>query len=305
MTCATDQSPAMARTVSMATLTTFAIGGPVTLITVDDLEQLAVLHERPHRWLGGGANLLVADAGLPEPVLTLGQRYAGCHWQARDDGTLRVRVGAALPLPRLLQRCLRRGAAGLEDLAAIPGSVGGALWMNAGPPGRGLTERVRRLRWWCPQQRRACWSWPEELPVAYRGAGLSPGAVILAAEFDLAPCPLDDLRQRFIAAKQRKADCQPLASASAGCVFRNPTPEQSAGRLLDEIGTKGWRCGDAVVSSRHANFIINVGSATAADVCTLLDRLRQHAWRERRVRLEPEIEFWGCSLSDDVMQDTP
>ena len=303
MTCATDYQPAIARTVSMASLTTFAIGGPVAVHTIDDLDQLAAVHDRPHRWLGAGANLLVADAGVPEPVLTLGRRYAGCHWQVLEDGRLRVRAGAAVALPRLIQRCLRRGAGGLEDLAAIPGSLGGALWMNAGPPGRGLAERLRRLRWWCPRQRRACWSWREQLPVAYRGAGLSEGAVILAVEFDLAPRPVADLRAEFIAARRRKAASQPLASASAGCVFRNPAPDQSAGRLLDEIGTKGWRCGDAVVSPQHANFIINAGRATAAEVCALIDRLRRHAWRERRVALEPEIVFWGCGPSDDIMQE--
>ncbi len=300
MTCATDPQ---ARTVAMANLTSFGIGGPVELITIDSLDQLAALSDRPQRWLGGGANLLVADDGLPEPVLTLGRRYAGCHWQDLPDGGLRLRAGAALGLPGLIQRCLRRGAAGLEDLAAIPGSVGGALWMNAGPPGRGLAERVRRLRWWCPQERRARWSWREELPLAYRGCGLGEGAVILAAEFDLQPGPVAALRQRFLAARQLKADSQPLASPSAGCVFRNPAPGQSAGRLLDELGTKGWRCGDAVVSAQHANFIINAQAARASEVCALIDRLRRHVWRERRVALELEIVCWGCHPSDDFRQN--
>jgi UDP-N-acetylmuramate dehydrogenase len=282
----------------LAGLTTMRVGGPATVVTVHDRADLAELLDRPHRWLGRGANLLVADAGVPELVVRLGAPFAGI---AAEDaaGRVRLRVGAATDLAELIGFCTRGGLAGPEGLAGVPATVGGALRMNAGTAHCWILDFVARVEVVLPGEGAPRWIERAEMPAAYRTCGLPPGTLFLGCELELGRGDPEALRARAAQLKKAKAATQPLALPSAGCVFKNPAPDMPAGRLIDELGLKGARIGGACVSPVHANFIVNDRrSAAADDVADLVRWIRRTAWDERGVELRMEVETWA--MPDDL-----
>jgi UDP-N-acetylmuramate dehydrogenase len=282
-------------TTALATLTTMRIGGPATVVTLDHRDDLAEIIGRPHRWLGRGANLLVGDAGPAEPVVRLGAAFAHCDLDPLGGGRARVRVGAAHDLAALVTTCVRAGLAGPEGLAGVPATVGGALRMNAGTASCWMSDWVARVEVVLPGETAPRWLERAALPCAYRQSGLPDGTLFLGCELELAPGDPEALRTRAATLKKAKADSQPLALPSAGCIFRNPLPTLPAGRLIDELGLKGTRIGGAEVSRVHANFIVNPArDARAADVVALIRLIRARAWRERGVALAIEVEPWDC-----------
>lgn len=287
--------PRVAFDAPLARYNSFGVGGPADALAtpegVDELAALAALaaaHALPLHVLGGGFNSLVLDDGL-DGVAVRTARLRGLA--VEDDGTT-VRAEAGVSHAQIVRLCVERGLAGLEFGAGVPGTVGGWVAMNAGVPdaeagawlrdvetaGPGAARRVRRRA---------------ELDFAYRAArGLGPGEVVLAARFALRreePAAVRAAIDRHLA---RRRATQPIDRPSFGSVFKNP-PGERAGRLIERAGLKGLRIGGAQISSVHANFIVNLGGARAADVLALMARA-QEAVRERTgIALEPEVRIVG------------
>jgi UDP-N-acetylmuramate dehydrogenase len=274
----------------LAELTTFRIGGPATVAVLDDRRDLAEAVASGCRWLGKGANLLVGDTGVPQPVLRLGRDFDFI----RAAGP-RLAVGGGTDLAKLVNHCAAAGLAGPEVLAGVPATVGGALRMNAGTAHGWMLDCVARVEVVLPGGGAPQWIERRDLAAAYRRSGLPEGTWFLGCELELATADPNALLERVRALKKAKADSQPLALPSAGCVFRNPDPQHPAGRLIDQCGLKGARVGGAEVSPVHANFIVNPGrDATAADVVALVRRVRRTVWERTGKPLALEVEAWNC-----------
>ncbi|HEX6989144.1 MAG TPA: UDP-N-acetylmuramate dehydrogenase [Bacillota bacterium] len=277
---------------------TLQIGGPVEAMVFpasqDDLVRVVrwcLEQGVPYGFLGFGSNVLAPDEGLEGVML----RTKPALDFIRFDGR-RVCVGTGASVARLVAQAASRGLQGVEGLAGVPGSVGGALVMNAGTRigeiGRTVVSvelideagRIRRLE-------------AGELEYAYRSSRLQrePRWLVLKAELELEPGDPDEIRRRVDAALQYRNRTQPLHLPSAGSIFKNP-PGDAAGRLIDEAGCKGLRRGGAQVSGQHANWIVNVGGASADDVLGLMIEVQRRVQDRFGVRLEPEIRLLG-SLS--------
>jgi UDP-N-acetylmuramate dehydrogenase len=277
--------------------TSFRIGGPADVwVEVTDAmeirraQALAAAADLPHFVLGGGTNILVSDRGVRGVVLHLGRALASLEWRTNGNG-LHVRAGAALPFKRLVTESVARDLAGLEFAEGIPGTVGGGLLMNAGAFGgeianvveliegvdaRGEVQRVPR----------------NALRFGYRHFDLPPGFVVTHLEFLLRSGDRDAIRAKLEDAKRRREAHQPLGYPNAGSIFKNP-PGQFAGGLIEAVGLKGRRHGGAMISERHANFIVNAGGATAADVRALIEEAKRLVAETAGVRLELEIKLVG------------
>lgn len=267
----------------LSTLTTLRVGGPAEVWEVDDDDHVREATSEPFRVLGGGSNLLVADAGVSERVVRLGRGF--------DDGrtfgsTGDVWLGAATPLPGLVRRARDAGWSGLEGLLGIPATLGGAIAMNAGTRYGEVGDVLREVEWMRSGDVQRVTA--DELRLGYRRAEVPADAVILRARVTLTASTPDAVARTMRAVDAARRG-QPKA-ASAGCAFKNP-PGDAAGRLIDAAGLKGHRIGDAMISREHGNFFVNVGQATATDVEDLL------AWVQERIDVPLEVEWrrWGSS----------
>lgn len=266
--------------VRLAPFTTMKVGGPAEhFVEPRDADELSrVLKaarecEVPVRLLGSGANLLVGDEGIRGVVIKL------THW-ARREG---LHVQAGYNLAKLVKDTAAEGLSGLEALAGVPATVGGAVRMNAGGRHGETADAIRYVDVMTPEGEIRRLTKPE-VGFRYRGNDLGANLVI-AAGFELRPD--DGARERFDAILGEKKKSQPLGSHNAGCMFKNPVGG-SAGRIIDECGLKGERVGGAHVSCKHANFIVNDGSATASDVLRLVEVIRARV----PVPLELEVLVW-------------
>jgi UDP-N-acetylmuramate dehydrogenase len=239
----------------------------------------------PWRVLGGGSNLLVGDGVLPGALIHI--HSPGFADMQRTDAGLRV--GAGAPVARMLARCRKEGLGGLEFLAGLPGTVGGAVAGNAGAWGASVCRRLRSVR--VMDGHGAERVIPvDELDMGYRRSGLQ-NVIITGAEFAVQPRDSELVAAQMTENLQRRRARHPLGAASAGCIFKNP-PGHSAGKLLDEAGMKGERVGDAAVSETHANFIVNEGCASERDVLALIDRMRRAVQENYGLELELEVRHW-------------
>jgi len=279
--------------VLLGPLTTLGVGGPAELLVEPrsprDLLLALDFFSRegvPTFFLGGGSNVLLPDEGLPGAVV----RLTSQAWAVfRDPGAV---VGAGYPLGRLCRETVRRGLGGLEKLGGIPGTVGGAVFMNAGVPGAQVGDVVEKVLLWGPG-RGPGWVGQKEMEFGYRYSRLQKeGLLVLAVSMRLLPRERGELERTYEETLARRRETQPLGFPSAGSVFRNP-PGDFAGRLLDRAGVKGLRRGGAEVSSRHANFILNRGGARAEDVLGLMAEMRRRVKEGFGVELEPEICLVG------------
>ncbi len=277
--------------------TSFRIGGPADVwVEVADAAEirraqaLAAATGLPLFVLGGGTNILVGDRGVRGVVLHLGRPLASLEWRANGKG-LHVRAGAALPLKRLVTEAVARDLTGLEFAEGIPGTVGGGLLMNAGAFGGEISDVIETIEGVDPGGE------VQRLPrrtlrFGYRHFDLPLGFVVTHLEFLLHLGDRTAIRARCDDAKQRREAHQPLGYPNAGSIFKNP-PGEFAGRLIEAVGMKGQRYGGAMVSEQHANFIVNVGGATAADVRRLMADIGRRVWEAKRIRLQPEIRLVG------------
>ena len=280
------------RDVPLAEHTWFGLGGrarymvhPPTVESLGELLVSAVKSGIPVKVLGGGANVLVRDDGFDGLVIRLDEQPFN-HLEIDGES---VRAGAGVDLMRLTRECCRRGLTGLECLAGIPGTVGGAIRMNAGGRFGEIGESVETVDVVLPDGRtqRLC---REDVGFGYRHTRLGD-AVVTAATLRLRQGDPDEVYARYREIWQVKKAAQPMADHSAGCIFANPDGD-SAGRLIDEAGLKGSVCGKARVSPRHANFIVADKGAKAADVLALIDRIRQTVHDEFGTDLDLEIDVW-------------
>ena len=272
--------------------TSFAIGGPADFFVRPKTEQemvavlkLARTHELPLMVIGRGTNLLVEDGGIRGVVLDL----SGCCCRL-EEWSGGVVVGAGVSLTELLDYCWRREWAGLEFMAGIPGSVGGGIRVNAGAWDRSIGQFVRAVSGYDLSSQAVTLQSPQ-LHFQYRSAHLPGDLIITEVKLVLSSQPSQVIQNRMEEFRRRRSH-QPTGLRSAGCIFKNP-PGTAAGKLIEESGCKGMQVNGAQVSAEHANFIVNIGGATAADVKQLIERVRRRVEDQFGVELQMEILVIG------------
>ncbi|MCC6850213.1 MAG: UDP-N-acetylmuramate dehydrogenase [Deltaproteobacteria bacterium] len=277
--------------------TSFRIGGPADVfVEVASVPELAgvlaacAAHAAPVFFLGGGTNLLVSDRGARGVVVKLGRPFDFVEWQLAGDAP-RLRAGAAVPFKRLAMQTVAEGLAGLEFGEGIPGTIGGGLLMNAGAFGGEIGRAVDAIEVVTERGDAVVLS-REQLGFAYRRLELPMRAIVTAVRLRLARGEPAALAARILEAKARRDRLQPKGHPNAGSIFKNP-PGAPAGKLLEAVGLKGARLGNAMVSLRHANFIVNLGGARAADVKGLMDLATRVVRQRLGVELEPEVRLVG------------
>ncbi|MEX0775031.1 MAG: UDP-N-acetylmuramate dehydrogenase [Phycisphaeraceae bacterium] len=276
-------------------LTWYGVGGAARVLAhPSSVQQLAALVARCHDLsvpiyvLGAGANVLVADQGVPGIVIRLDDP---CFKQLRVDKTL-VAVGAGYDLARLVLETARQGLAGLECLAGIPATVGGAVRMNAGGAFGDIGRSVARIQV-MDQTGQVYYRDRDDLVFSYRKTNIA-ARFIIEAELELTPEDSEAILKRVKEIFAFKSASQPLREHSAGCAFKNPPPEVglSAGQLIDRAGLKGYSHGKAEVSDHHANFVIAHPGATAGDVIAVINHVQSVVAERFGVQLEREVVIW-------------
>jgi UDP-N-acetylenolpyruvoylglucosamine reductase len=287
-----------------AELTSLRVGGAIDWVIspVTEEQAAAVVFELDTagiawRALGSGSNVLADDADHHYVVVSLKELKG----EARFDGE-RVSVSAGYSLPRLCIDVGRRGLAGIEGLGGIPGTVGGALWMNAGAYGHeigNVTETIRVAR-----EGRVVEVPGSEVKWDYRHTSFREGELLLGATLHLTPDDPENIGARMLEAKNKRMATQPHGSRSAGCFFKNPPGSATGtGKMIDEIGMKGERRGGAIVSPVHANFIITEGeNAKASDAINLAEEIRERIRREKGIELEYEVELWRAEAPQESLE---
>jgi UDP-N-acetylmuramate dehydrogenase len=279
----------------LATRTSFGIGGPadcfLELGRVEAIEKvLAGCVERgiPYLLLGAGTNLLIADAGIDGLVVRVVTRDHSV------EGT-RVTASAGLKMMRLARIAADAGLRGFEFAIGVPGTVGGAVYQNAGCWGKALSEVLVEACGFTPGAGRQTWR-PSDLKLGYRSSALRDGALkgalVVEATIQLQRGDGEEAKSLMAKLTRERNETQPIKTKNCGSVFKNPVGD-SAGRLVQAAGLKGLREGAAVISELHGNFIVNEGGATAADVARLIERARAEVKRRFNIDLEPEVELVG------------
>lgn len=274
--------------------TTWKIGGPADLFIIpNNVRQLQtvvhILNEHHIPWMvvGRGSNLLVRDGGIRGAVIQLGEAF-----EEMEVTGHKVRVGAAYPMIRLVVQVGRMGLAGLEFAGGIPGSVGGAVYMNAGAHGSDISRVLKEATILWEDGRLEKIS-NEGMHFSYRTSILQERhGVVLEALFQLKEGDRAELAKRMAEFKERRMKTQPLTEPCAGSVFRNP-PGTHSGRLIEACGLKGRRFGGAKISEKHANFIINTGEATAKDVLGLIELAKSEVYERFGIMLKTEVLVVG------------
>jgi len=271
-------------------LTTWKIGGPAEYVYWPArVEDVQALWQRGHSaglelwFLGRGSNILVDDRGLPG-ITVVSSELQGVNW-----GDYIVRVEAGYSLARLAQETGDRGWSGLEFARGIPGTVGGAVVMNAGAHGGEIADSLVSVRVLdkAGEIREIARS---ELEFGYRESSLRGESWVLEAEFSFSPGNRAEILESMKAQMLTRKLNQPLDLPNAGSIFRNP-PGHSAGRLIELAGWKGKRIGGAMVSDKHANFIVNLGGATAKDVLALIEGIQLDVLDKFKLNLQPEVQY--------------
>ncbi len=282
----------------LARHTVWGIGGPADrFYEPADVEDLALFlstlqeHE-PLFWLGLGSNLLVRDGGIDGTVIYIGSGLGGV--EPVGDNKIRAEAGAACP--KVAKRCAQLGLAGAEFFAGIPGTLGGALAMNAGAFGGETWKVVNRVES-VDRKGRIHHRSSSEYSVGYRKVEGPKNEWFVAAELKLNRDAPEAVNERVKALLKRRSDSQPMGYRSCGSVFRNPAGDYAA-RLIEVSGLKGTRVGDAVVSEKHANFILNLGHATAADVESLIQLVAERVRKDLGVELQREVHIVGKPTQD-------
>jgi len=297
-----------------AELTSLRVGGAIDWVIspLTEEQAAAVVYELEKagigwRALGSGSNVLADDAEHHYVVLSLSEMKG----EVKFDGEC-VSVSAGYSLPRLCIDVARQGLSGIEGLGGIPGTVGGALWMNAGAYGHEIgtvTETVRVAR-----EGQVVGVSGDRVEWNYRHTSFKDGELLLGATLRLTPDDPEAIKARMDDAKSRRLATQPHGSRSAGCFFKNP-PESTigTGKMIDNMGMKGTRRGTALVSPVHANFIVTEGeNARAEDALALAEEIRERVRREQGIELEYEVELWRATQQskdraavDQVSEDKP
>jgi UDP-N-acetylmuramate dehydrogenase len=254
----------------------------------------------PYLVVGGGTNLLVTDRGVPGIVVNLSGGLRRIEKTADPDGGIRVFAEAGVSTRRLCRFCLSEGLGGMAFILGIPGTVGGAICMNAGAGAGCMSDRLHHIEVVYPMGAPKKIT-REHLNGSYRSLSwdrVAKGAdayppVVLGGCFDVVPASAEDLKSLARRAAKARSASQPGYRGSAGCFFKNPSTENPAGRLIEQAGLKGRQCGGAVVSEKHANFILNTGRATADDIIGLMKTVQAAVYDKFGILLEPEVRIIG------------
>ncbi len=278
--------------VSLSDYTTYKVGGeaaafahPHTEEEVIEVLQAVKGLDIPFFFIGNGSNMLISDLGYDGVVIKLGRGFEAIS----VNGNI-AKAGSSASLWELVKYTARHSLSGLEPLSGIPGSVGGALLMNAGAYGKSISDVLVRLRAIDPETLRVSWYDQASIQYKYRSSGIP--LFHLSAEFLLEPDNLDEIKKRIAVYLAKRKSAQPLDKPSAGCVFKNP-PDDHAGRIIDELGLKGLSSGGAEVSSKHANFIVNNGGAKAKDIYELINMVKKTVKLQKGIDLELEVQLKG------------
>jgi UDP-N-acetylmuramate dehydrogenase len=279
----------------LATRTSFGIGGPAEFFmevanpqSIERALEGCRLRGIPYLLLGAGTNLLIADAGIEGLVVRVVNR------DYEVEGT-RIRAGAGLKMMRLARIAADANLRGFEFAIGVPGTVGGAVYQNAGCWGKELREVLVEARGFQPGADRRTWS-PPDLAFGYRTSALRAGplrgSLVIDATIKLERGDGEEAKRLMTKLTNERSQTQPIKTKNCGSVFMNP-PGDSAGRLIQAAGLKGARQGAAVISPLHGNFIVNEGGAKAADVAALVERARSEVMRRFGIELEREVELVG------------
>ncbi|MDA1000475.1 MAG: UDP-N-acetylmuramate dehydrogenase [bacterium] len=282
---------------------TFQIGGPADAIALprNERELVEVLEvcraeEIPITLLGAGANTLVLDGGVRGMVISLARGFREFTLSPEEEGVILLEAEAGVKSPQLARFAAERWLSGLEALIGVPGTIGGALAMNAGTSERYMGESVESIRWIRLRAGEA-----ERLPAgalafAYREARLPEPGIVVGVRFRLRRADPESLMTLVQRNAEYRKDRQPSGVPCAGSIFRNP-PGDHAGRIIEAAGLKGRRVGGAEVSQVHANFLVNAGGATAADVLALIEEVRGEVKTQTGIELRLELKMIGESAS--------
>jgi UDP-N-acetylmuramate dehydrogenase len=279
--------------VELAGLTTLGTGGPArafarpeTEAEVEEALRWAAERDLPVATIGLGSNLLAADEGVDELVLKL----AGSLAAVAVDGDV-VRAGGGAANAVALHRARAAGLGGFEFACAIPGTIGGGVWMNGGAYGGEFSQVLERVR--VASAGGSDWFTPADLGLSYRHSDLRHGQVVVEAELLLSPRDPAEIKATIRELNAQRKAAQPTNRRTFGSVFKNPEHELSAGRMLEACGLKGHRIGGAQISPKHANFIENAGGARTADALALMAEARRRAHDQYGVELRHEVELLG------------
>jgi UDP-N-acetylmuramate dehydrogenase len=280
-------------------LTSLRVGGPIDWVLSPTTEEQAArvalkLNEAGIVWriLGAGSNVLADDAEHHYVVMQMRDLKGAAEFEGE-----RVSVSAGYSLPRLCIEVARRGLAGIEGLGGIPGTVGGALWMNAGAYGHEIGGVVESVR--IAQAGEVVTLPGTAIEWNYRHTSFQAGDLVLGATLRLKSDDPAEIEARMETAKRQRLATQPHGARSAGCFFKN-FPGGSTGRMLDELGLKGVRRGGAIVSPVHANYIVTEGGdATATDTLVLAEEIKERVREERGIELEYEVELWKAKRDEE------
>ena len=297
--------------VSLRTLTTFRVGGAADiLVRVNSLADMSVVADAvrttgvPVLVVGQGSNLLVSDEGVRAIVVILGGEFGETTFPTVDDGaesdSLELTAGGGVKLPVLARQAASRGIGGLEWMVGVPGSVGGAVRMNAGGHGSDVAHNLIRVALWSLDERKVTVRDAQSLHLGYRNSDLRDSDVVLTATFQVTTCDPSGAEAELSEIVRWRREHQP-GGANCGSVFTNP-PGDSAGRLIDAAGLRGLRLGTAAVSEKHANFIQADEDASAADIWALIIAVRSRVFDTFGVVLHPEVRTAGF---DAVVPDLP
>jgi UDP-N-acetylmuramate dehydrogenase len=294
VTALTALSVELQHGIALSEMTSLGIGGTTDLLrlkrheSIPDLLKLLDANGIPHKFLGGGSNLLVGDGELPFVALQLVRPEP----DVVIEGNF-AKVDAAADLGRTVTFCAKNDLGGMEGLIGVPGTVGGALRMNAGAYGMQIGSYVRQVKLYRAAGRKIEILSGEQISFEYRHTSFAPDDMMLAVTLELPSKPFKEILQGIRICNEKRRSSQPLGQKSAGCIFKNP-PGASAGRMIDELGLKGHSVGDARVSDRHANFFVNAGKASAGDMLTLIAEVRERVHAAFGMGLENEVVVWNA-----------
>lgn len=273
--------------------TTFRVGGAADYFVCPKREelpkllQLAEQHHLPVTVIGNGSNLLVGDKGIRGLVIEI-----GAEMKAITVTGTTVRAGAGALLSQVAAAAASAGLSGMEFAAGIPGSIGGAVTMNAGAYGGEMKDILQEVTVLTPEGEEKTLS-VEELELSYRHSCVpEQGYVVLEALLSLTPAPEEEIRAKMADLRNRRVEKQPLEYPSAGSTFKRPEG-YFAGKLIMDAGLRGYRVGDAQVSEKHCGFVINRGNATAAEILQLMQKVQEQVKEQFGVTLEPEVKRIG------------
>lgn len=283
--------------------TSFRVGGPAKVYVVpEDIEELQKLirflyeEKLPYDIIGNGTNLLVSDAGVDHVVVEIGRALEGIELlreaNASDEKTYYIRVLAGTLLSKAAQFAATQELSGMEALRGIPGTLGGAVTMNAGAYGTEMKDVLYSVDVLTPEGELQTLT-PAELALGYRHSVIPErGYIVVAATLALRKGDPAEIKARMADFQNRRKEKQPLDKASAGSTFKRPEG-YFAGKLIEDTGLRGFRHGGAQVSEKHCGFVINDGTARAADIYWLIGEVRKRVLLEQHVELTPEVKIWG------------